>query len=581
MKKQLTKETFWKSLLSITVLGFFIVLATGSLEFLKDKKEYLGNGVYKTTEYYGEDEREVTTGKQDDKGRWHGMISRDVHGSSLNSFTEEVNMVNGLRHGKSKISGYRIFTGTYVYYTCYNMGKRVDCEESSNKSTAGTSSYQVLSNKYPWYLYTLNNFDFEDKYVEAYMDTIEKILNTNTFDDTEFDDYYGNVTADLQKTTYDSIIAFNSLYSIFKGLEEIKNSDLRLAVIDRYRKNNKSTFNMVKSVYPNYLLSLKEKGITDQAFESFCFSFDSCMSTYGTLNVGDPFFIDSVDTRMFRAMETILSVDDSSLTTLNSLKTTPIANLDKELSSARKRLKSSFEKTLINSDAKVVAQLISSNLLVDFAQGDKIKQAVREAYLNNKGVVFQPTVTTEFLANTSATGVSLKGYVIEDGGAPVTSRGVVWATFYNPTINDNIINSGTGTGSYTVNLTGLTEGLTYYARAYATNSTGTAYGNCISYVAQLSSGINEESLFATDFSIYPNPNSSVTLLNLNVESPENIFLTIIDMKGQEVFFRDLGNLPIGKKQLELDLSGLQDGMYTCQLSTISGAKIVQKLVISH
>ena len=36
---------------------------------------------------------------------------------------------------------------------------------------------------------------------------------------------------------------------------------------------------------------------------------------------------------------------------------------------------------------------------------------------------------------------------------------------------------GTGTGSFTSNLTGLTKSTTYYVRAYATNSAGTSYGD--------------------------------------------------------------------------------------------------------
>jgi hypothetical protein len=55
----------------------------------------------------------------------------------------------------------------------------------------------------------------------------------------------------------------------------------------------------------------------------------------------------------------------------------------------------------------------------------------------------------------------------------------VYATFQNSTVEDGTKKtaSGSGTGAYSTNLTGLTVGTIYYVRAYATcSSTGTTYG---------------------------------------------------------------------------------------------------------
>lgn len=94
-----------------------------------------------------------------------------------------------------------------------------------------------------------------------------------------------------------------------------------------------------------------------------------------------------------------------------------------------------------------------------------------------------PTVVTHYVAysgNSKATG---KGEVTSDGGAEVTERGICWSTGHNPTTNDSHANNGTGTGSYTAELTGLTANTEYFARAYATNSQGTAYGNEICFTS--------------------------------------------------------------------------------------------------
>jgi hypothetical protein len=65
----------------------------------------------------------------------------------------------------------------------------------------------------------------------------------------------------------------------------------------------------------------------------------------------------------------------------------------------------------------------------------------------------------------------------------VTQRGVIWSTSPNPTISlPTKTTSGTGTGSFTSSLTGLSPLTTYYVRAYATNVVGTSYGQQITFV---------------------------------------------------------------------------------------------------
>ncbi|MEX2370465.1 MAG: hypothetical protein WD578_05610, partial [Bacteroidales bacterium] len=81
------------------------------------------------------------------------------------------------------------------------------------------------------------------------------------------------------------------------------------------------------------------------------------------------------------------------------------------------------------------------------------------------------------------------GDISDDGGATVTERGVCWSTNQNPTTADNKTSDGTGTGSFTSSITGLTSNTTYYVRAYATNSAGTAYGYEINYTHQLQVGM--------------------------------------------------------------------------------------------
>ena len=87
-----------------------------------------------------------------------------------------------------------------------------------------------------------------------------------------------------------------------------------------------------------------------------------------------------------------------------------------------------------------------------------------------------PSLTTEAISNITESSATSGGNITTDGGASVTARGVCWSTSANPTVTDNITSNGSGTGSFTSDLTDLNAGTTYYVRAYATNSVGTAYG---------------------------------------------------------------------------------------------------------
>lgn len=88
-----------------------------------------------------------------------------------------------------------------------------------------------------------------------------------------------------------------------------------------------------------------------------------------------------------------------------------------------------------------------------------------------------PIVNTNSVSLITSSSAFCGGYVNSDGGSPVTARGVCWSTSNNPTIANSKTTDGIGSGSFTSSITGLTMGTTYYAKSYATNVLGTAYGN--------------------------------------------------------------------------------------------------------
>ena len=92
-----------------------------------------------------------------------------------------------------------------------------------------------------------------------------------------------------------------------------------------------------------------------------------------------------------------------------------------------------------------------------------------------------PTVTTTAATAVTSTGANTGGQVTASGGGTVLARGVAYATSINPTLLGSFTYNGQDTGSYASTLSGLSASTTYYVRAYATNSVGTAYGAQVSF----------------------------------------------------------------------------------------------------
>ncbi|MDD3876619.1 MAG: hypothetical protein PHT69_08360 [Bacteroidales bacterium] len=95
--------------------------------------------------------------------------------------------------------------------------------------------------------------------------------------------------------------------------------------------------------------------------------------------------------------------------------------------------------------------------------------------------VYLPEVSTVQVYQVSSFAAKCTGKVLNNGGAYVTAKGLCWSTTPNPTLSNSFSSNGTSNDAFTHHITGLQPGTTYYVRAYATNSSGTAYGNSLSF----------------------------------------------------------------------------------------------------
>jgi len=164
-------------------------------------------------------------------------------------------------------------------------------------------------------------------------------------------------------------------------------------------------------------------------------------------------------------------------------------------------------------------------------------------------------VTTAAVTGISSTAATSGGDVTREGSSSVTARGVVWDTSSDPTVDayEGKTSDGSGTGSFTSSLTGLTSGETYYVRAYATNSAGSSYGKRESFTTEMTAPGNALEFDGVNDYVNLEYDSSMDLGNtLTIEAwvkPENL-------SGRYGIFSTRKNNDAGSFQLEV---GVGDG----------------------
>ena len=90
-------------------------------------------------------------------------------------------------------------------------------------------------------------------------------------------------------------------------------------------------------------------------------------------------------------------------------------------------------------------------------------------------------VTTNAATSVASTSALISGVITDDGGGAVTDRGIYWSAEPSPGPSGTKVSAGSGNGNFSVTLSGLTPGKSYFVRSYAVNSAGTIYGNEITF----------------------------------------------------------------------------------------------------
>ena len=100
---------------------------------------------------------------------------------------------------------------------------------------------------------------------------------------------------------------------------------------------------------------------------------------------------------------------------------------------------------------------------------------------DNPPTIVIPTVTTTTISAITIASAISGGSVTSDGGGALLAWGVCWSTSANPTVANSCLQNNQISRGFTSAIIGLTLNTTYYVRAYAINTAGTAYGNELSF----------------------------------------------------------------------------------------------------
>jgi uncharacterized protein (TIGR02145 family) len=163
-----------------------------------------------------------------------------------------------------------------------------------------------------------------------------------------------------------------------------------------------------------------------------------------------------------------------------------------------------------------------------------------------------PSVTTDSILFVTGFTAEIEGNVASDGGLNVVEKGFCWDTIDHPTITNNKVIYGTGLGSYVSTVTGLLSNTTYYVRAYATNSAGTAYGQSLTFTTAtiptvVTLPVNTITAYSAISGGEVISDGGVPIIERGVcwnttENPTVLYNKIIDTSGLDSFIVFINNL---------------------------------------
>ena len=184
-----------------------------------------------------------------------------------------------------------------------------------------------------------------------------------------------------------------------------------------------------------------------------------------------------------------------------------------------------------------------------------------------------PDVSTTNVSNVSTNTVTTGGNILCEGSSDIIFRGICWSMNPIPTILNDTTIDGTGKGSFVRIIKGLSFGTTYFLRAYATNSSGTSYGEEIGFSTNGYTGISENAV--QNFDIYPNPTNGIVNIQPGKDNINGYSFSIINLLGDKIVVSKLNTT---KSTVDLSMF-CKPGLYFIQIVNQDGMVVSLKKIL--
>ena len=172
-------------------------------------------------------------------------------------------------------------------------------------------------------------------------------------------------------------------------------------------------------------------------------------------------------------------------------------------------------------------------------------------------------IDTVSITNVGATTATFNGDITNNGGDVNAVRGFVYGTSTNPTTANSVItDTVTGQGTYSLNVTGLTTGVTYYVRAYTIVFGSTVYGDQLNFTSVVIVPCGQSN---------PAGGSGIEDLNVSLDSIGGVIIFLLDPIGfvdkLEIYHGLPQNGGVNKKATTSMTATTNDGVYDNYWST--------------